>query len=66
MSKFLRALLISAAATGVIALLLKAIDLDAADASPSRGPDFSGMDPEDLSEEEVDALMNELASQLKI
>lgn len=66
MFKFLRALLISAAATGVVALLLNAIDLESADAPRGDGPDFPGMDPDDLSEEEVDALMNELASQLKI
>lgn len=66
MSKFLRALLISAAATGAAALLLNAIDLESAGASSSDGPDFPGMDPDDLSEEDVDALMEELASQLKI
>ena len=66
MSKFLRALLISAAATGVVALLLNAIDLDRADAPYGDGAEFPGMDPDDLSDEEVDALMNELASQLKI
>lgn len=64
MSKFFRALLIAAATTGVAALLLNALDLERAEAPPSDGQGFLGMDPDDLSEEEVDALMEELASQL--
>jgi hypothetical protein len=64
MSKFLRALLITAAATGVVAVLLNALDLDGA---PDAGAaPFDGMDPDDLSEEDVDTLMNELASQLNL
>jgi hypothetical protein len=66
MSKFFRALLISAAATGVIAVILNALDLDAEDSSDVGGSSFANMDPDNMSEEDVDALMNELASQLKI
>lgn len=65
MSKFLRALLISAAATGVVAIVLNALDLDRA-SDTDAGSSFAGMDPDDLSEEDVDTLMNELASQLNI
>lgn len=65
MSKLLRALLISAAATGAAALLLNALDLESVDVPP-RDPGFLGIDPDELSEEEVDALMEELASQLRI
>jgi len=66
MSKFFRALLISAAATGVVAIALHALDLDAEDSPDAHESSFAGMDPDDMSEEDVDALMNELASQLKI
>lgn len=66
MSNFFRALLISAAATGVIAVVLNALDLDAEDRSDDHGSSFADMDPDNMSEEDVDALMNELASQLKI
>jgi len=65
MSNVLRALLISAAATGVFAVVLNALDLDAVDSSAPEDP-FTGMDPDDLSEAEVDALMKELASQLSL
>lgn len=66
MSKFLRALLIAGAAAGVVALALKALDLDAAPAEDPDGAPFAGMDPDNMSEEDVDALMNELASQLNL
>lgn len=64
MSKFLRALLFTAAATGVAALLLRALDLESVDV-PSRGSGLSDLDPDDLSEEDVEALMKELAGQLR-
>ncbi len=64
MSKFLRALLIAAVATGVVAIILNALDLDGA--SDADASSFAGMDPDDLSEEDVDTLMNELASQLNL
>jgi hypothetical protein len=66
MSKFLRALLITAAATGVVAVLLNALDLDGAPDADAGAAPFDGMDPDDLSEEDVDTLMNELASQLNL
>lgn len=65
MSKFLKTLLLTAAATGVAALVLHQLDLDAA-RSELEGSDseFPGMDPEDMKEEDVAMLLNELASQL--
>ena len=66
MSKFLRALLISAAATGVVAIVLNVLDLDRAPDADAGASSFAGMDPDDLSEDDVDTLMNELASQLNI
>ena len=65
MSKFFRALLVTAAVTGVAAIALNALDLDSADDEMSSAP-FTGMDPDNMSEEDVDALMNELASQLDL
>jgi hypothetical protein len=65
MSKFFRALLVTAAVTGVAAIALNALDLDAAEDEMGGGP-FAGMDPDNMSEEDVDALMNELASQLNL
>ena len=62
MRKFLSALLLSAAATGVAALALNRLDLDAARPDPDAG--FSGTDPENLAEEDVEQLMNELAAHL--
>jgi hypothetical protein len=65
MSKFLRALLLAGAATGVAALVLYQIDLEAArDDLGDAPPGFPGMDPEDMGEEDVAMLLNELASQL--
>lgn len=65
MSKFWKTLLLTAAATGVAALVLRQLDLDAAREewadSGSEGP---GPDPEDIGEEDVAMLLNELASQL--
>ena len=66
MSKFFRALLITAATTGAVALLLNALDLESVEVPSASEPDFPGMNPDDLSEEDVDALMQELANQLKI
>ncbi len=62
MSKFVKALLLSAAATGVAALVLNQLDLDAAQTELE--PEFPGPDPEDLNEDDVAMLLNELASQL--
>lgn len=62
MSKFVKALLLSAAATGVAALVLNQLDLDAA--RTELEPEFPGPDPEDLNEDDVAMLLNELASQL--
>lgn len=60
MRKFTKALLLSAAATGVAALLLNQLDLDAARPDPNSG--FP--DPDDFAEEDVENLLNELASHL--
>lgn len=65
MSKFFRVLLVTAAVTGVAAIALKALDLDSAE-DEMGGASFAGMDPDNMSEEDVDALMNELASQLDL
>ncbi|MFB6273328.1 MAG: hypothetical protein ABEL51_10590 [Salinibacter sp.] len=62
MSEFTKALLLSAAATGVAALLLHQLDLDAARLEPDQG--FPGPNPDDIAEEDVEMLLNELASQL--
>jgi uncharacterized protein YdeI (BOF family) len=62
MKKFLRALLLSAAATGVAALVLNQLDLDAAPPEPDSG--FPGPNPENIAEEDVENLLNELASHL--
>lgn len=62
MRKFMSALLLSAAATGVAALLLDQLDLDAARSAPDAG--FPGPDPGNIAEEDVENLLNELASQL--
>lgn len=64
MQKVLKALVISAAATGAAALLLKSLRLDEAD-SPE-GPGFPGMEPEDLAGDDLEMLMDELASQLEL
>jgi hypothetical protein len=57
-----RALLVSAAATGVAALLLDQLDLDAA--RPRSDDGFPGPNPDDIAEEDVAMMLNELASQL--
>ena len=62
MSKFTKAFLLSVAATGAAALLLSQLDLDAAPSNPE--PGFPGPDPDDIAEEDVEMLLNELASQL--
>jgi hypothetical protein len=65
MSRFLRSLLITAAATGAAAYVLSQIDFEAARAElADHGPEFPGMDPENMQEEDVAMLLNELASQL--
>jgi hypothetical protein len=62
MPKFLKALLISAAATGVAALVLKQLDLDTP--QPDEAGGFPGMNPDDMAGEDVEMLLKELASQL--
>lgn len=62
MCKFTKALLLSAAATGVAALLLDQLDLEAA--ASEADPGFPGPDPDEIAEEDVEMLLNELASQL--
>lgn len=65
MSKFLRTLLLTAVATGAAAVALQYLDLEAArDELADRGPEFPGLDPEDMGEDDVAMLLNELASQL--
>lgn len=65
MSKVLKALLLSAAATGVAAVVLHQLDLEAArEQLDDTGPEFPGMNPDDMQEEDVAMLLNELASQL--
>lgn len=67
MSKVLRALLISAGAASVAALALQALDLDKTRSDDSFGESgFPGASPEDFSDEDVDAMMNELARQLDL
>jgi len=63
MSKFLRTLLLTAAATGAAALVLRQLDLEAARAEQATAgiPD---MDPDNMKEEDVAMLLDELASQL--
>jgi len=63
MSKLTKALLLSAAATGVAALLLYQLDLDGAPLESDAG--IPGPNPDDIAEEDVEMLLNELASQLK-
>lgn len=62
MGKFTKALLLSAAATGVAALLLNQLDLDSAPPDQSAG--FPGPNPDDIAEEDVEMLLKELSSQL--
>ena len=65
MSKFWKTLLLTAVATGAAAVILHQLDLDAArDELGDAGPEFPGMDPDDMKEEDVAMLLNELASQL--
>lgn len=63
MSKFLRTLLLTAAATGAAALVLRQLDLEAARAEQDP-PGPLGMNPDDMEEEDVAMLLDELASQL--
>jgi len=62
MGKFTKALFLSAAATGVAALLLHQLDLDSAPPDPNAG--FPGPNPDDIAEEDVEMLLKELGSQL--
>jgi len=63
MSKFLRTLLLTAAATGAAALVLRQLDLEAARAEQAT-PGIPDMDPDNMKEEDVAMLLDELASQL--
>lgn len=62
MRKFVKAFLLSAAATGVAALLLNQLDLEAARSEPEA--EFPGPNPENIDAEDVETLLNELAAQL--
>ncbi len=62
MTKFTKALLFSTAAAGAAALVLNQLDLDAAPSEPDAG--FPGPNPDDIAEEDVEMMLNELASQL--
>lgn len=64
MSKLLKALLLTAAATGVAALILRQLDLDAASTDAVDDFGLPGMDPDDMPEEDLQLLLKELASQL--
>lgn len=63
MSKFWKTVLLTAAATGAAALVLRQLDLEAARAEQAE-PGLPGMDPDDMKEEDVAMLLDELASQL--
>lgn len=63
MSKLLKALLLTAAATGVAAVLIRQLDLDGAPSSDP-GSEFPGMNPDDMPEEDLELLLKELASHL--
>lgn len=65
MRKILKALLIAGAATGAAALLLRFLRLDEMDEADDAGG-FPGMEPEDFSEDDLENLMDELASQLEL
>jgi hypothetical protein len=62
MSKFTKALFLSAAATGVAALVLDQLDLDAAGSGPNDG--IPGPNPDDIAGEDVAMLLKELGAQL--
>jgi len=65
MSRFLKTLLLTAAATGAVAFVLNRIDLDAARSKMNTpGSGFPGLDPDDMEEEDVAMLLDELASHL--
>lgn len=65
MSKFLKTLLLTATATGAAALLLHQLDLESArNETRETEPEFPGMDPDNMKEEDVAMLLNELASHL--
>ncbi|MFO8100387.1 MAG: hypothetical protein R6T83_12295 [Salinibacter sp.] len=63
MSTFLRTLLLTAAATGVAALVLRQLDLEAA-RDEQATPGIPDMDPDNMNEDDVAMLLDELASQL--
>ncbi|WP_022836513.1 hypothetical protein [Salisaeta longa] len=60
MRKLTKALLLTAAATGAAALVLRQIDWDPPRASG--GP--AALDPDEMPEEDVNMLLRELAAQL--
>ena len=63
MSNFLRALLISAAATGVAAVVLKTLQ-PSEPAPPPRMPARPAADPDALTPDEEQMLLDELGAQL--
>lgn len=65
MSKLLKTILLTATATGAAAYVLYQLDLESARKDINEtGPEFPGMDPDDMKEEDVAMLLNELASHL--
>jgi hypothetical protein len=61
MRKLLKALLVTAAASGVAYLVLDQLDLDAPPSNPASAP---GMDPDAMPDEDVQLLLKELGSLL--
>jgi len=64
MYRLLKALLITGVATGVAAVVLKQLDLDAPSSSGADDP--FAVDPDEMGEEDVQRLMNELGSMLNL
>jgi len=62
MRKLLKALLLSAAATGVAALVLQRFDLDRSEAG--NDAPFPGMDPGAMTDDDVEQMLKELGSML--
>ena len=64
MRNLLNALLLSAAATGLAALVLQQLDLDSDPTAGSESTPFPGEMPEDMPDEDVEKLLGELGSML--
>jgi len=64
MRKLFNALLLSAAATGIAALVLQQLDLDGEPSTAASGPSFPGDMPDDMPDEDVEKLLSELGSML--